>query len=205
MHLQASHVRRCLALLVTFLGLLALTVNPASARELCSENATLGLIDGDGDGVVSRGEVQALIDSAGDAEGVDELQQLLNQLPSDVTGIRYVDCASTDPGSGSDTGNGSGSGTDNGTGTGDGTGDGAGSGSDSGTDDGSGTGAEAAAGDTGTADNAAGTGEVDPVTGLPVTGHGPGLATSLPAQMVILLMAAAIAGIALRTGLRQRA
>jgi hypothetical protein len=199
MHLQASHVRRCLALLVTFLGLLALTVNPASARELCSENAALGLIDGDGDGLVSRGEIQALIDSAGDVEGVDQLQQLLNDLPSDVTGIRYVDCASTDPGSGSGTGNGSGSGT------GSGTGDGAGSGSDSGTDDGSGTGAEAAAGDAGTADNAAGTGEVDPVTGLPVTGHGPGLATSLPAQLVILLMAATVAGIALRTGLRQRA
>jgi len=183
--------RRLAVMGIVLIGLMGLAINPAVARELCSENGSLALADGNGDGVVSRGEIQAVIDAAQGVEGVDQLQELLNGLPGDVTGIRYKDCAASGDGSGTGT-DGSGSGND-GSGTG---GEGSGSGTEGG--DGSGTGADggAASGDadgtgtgdadgtgTGTGDAATGEGgtvvinaegtPIDAITGLPDTGQMP--------------------------------
>jgi len=201
MYNNASYMRRSVVMIVAIMALAALAATPAAAQEICNENPTLALLDGDNDGAVSRGEIQAFIDSAGDAEGIDELQALVDQMSAGAS-IRYVDCE----GGGSGTGNGSGEGTDTGDGSGSGSGTGDGSGDGSGTGDGGDT-ADSGSGEStaSTGDDGTGTTAVDPVTGLPITGHGPGLANSLPAQLVILIVTAAIAGIALRTGLRQRA
>jgi hypothetical protein len=205
MHKISVFVRRSSVLLLMVIGLVGFTMNPAAARELCNENSSLSLADGDGDGVVSRGEIQAIINAAGDAEGVDQLQALLDGLPGDVTGIRYVDCPA-DGGSGDDGTGDDGSGTgDDGSGTGDdgsGTGDGSGDGNGSG--DGSGTGTEGDGSTEGGAPvlNAEGT-PVDPVTGLPDTGQGSPSSDTGSAPFVLFGIAGVVALIAV-AGVRIR-
>ncbi len=107
--------RRGLIMFLMTLGLIGIAVSPATARELCNPNGSLALADGNGDGVVSRGEIQAIINAAGDAPGASQLQGVLNGLPADVTGIRYTGCTAdggTDPGTGEDPGIGTGIDTD---------------------------------------------------------------------------------------------
>lgn len=168
-------------------GLMALAAHPAAAREICNLNGSLGLADGNGDGVVSRGEIQAIIDAAQGVEGVDQLQSLLNSLPGDVTGIRYTGCTpggdagSGDGGSGTGTDGGTGTGTDGGTGTGtDGETD-PGPDGVAGTDDDVAPGVDGALGTDDDVAASAGEGEVvinaegtpvNSVTGLPDTGLG---------------------------------
>jgi len=195
---SATRITRRLALMgMVAIGLMGLAMNPVAARELCNEDSSLGLADGNGDGVVSRGEIQAIIDAASGVEGVDQLQSLLNGLPGDVTGIRYVDCPASGDGSGtgdggSGTGDGSGTGTGDGSGTGDG-GSGTGTG-DGNTATGSGTTADGGTGDAGdVVFNAEGT-PVDAITGLPNTGQGSGFqAPGTAAMWLALAIAGAVA------------
>ncbi len=162
-------------------------MNPAAARELCRPNGSLALVDGNDDGVVSRGEIQALIDAAGDAEGADELQSALNSLGGDVTGIRYTGCTA-DGGTG-DGGTGTGNG---GTGTGNG---GTGTG-DGGTGTGNGTG-DGGAGD-GTAFDLT-------VTGLPNTGQAATAGQDSPTGLGFLLGFASLAALMGALAIQSRA
>ncbi len=192
---SATRIARRLALMgLVVIGLMGLAMNPVAARELCNEDSSLGLADGNGDGVVSRGEIQAIIDAASGVEGADQLQSLLNGLPGDVTGIRYVDCAASGDGSGTDTGDGSGTG-DGGSGTG--TGDG-------GTSTGSGTAADGGTGEAGdVVINAEGT-PVDAITGLPNTGQGSGFQASGAAVVWLALAIAGVVAVAGAFSLRSR-
>ncbi len=55
---SATRIARRLALMgMVVIGLMGLAMIPAVARELCNEDSSLGLADGNGDGVVSRGEI----------------------------------------------------------------------------------------------------------------------------------------------------
>lgn len=164
--------RRGVVMVLLVLGLMTIAINSATARELCELNPDLGLADLNGDGVVSRGEIQTIINAAGDSEDAAQLQGLLDQLPADITGIRYQGCTPGEDGTG-DGGENGGNGTGDG-GTGDGgSGDGEGG---TGTGEGgaetsaSGTDTSTAAGDSGTGDGAAAA--FDAITGLPDTGQG---------------------------------
>ncbi len=187
--MQGRNVLRSRSLMVFLmvLGLMGFAVNPAAARELCRPNGSLALVDGNGDGVVSRGEIQALIDAAGDAEGVGQLQSALNSLPGDVTGIRYTGC----------TGDG-GSGTGNG-----GTGDGGSGTGDGGTASGAGTTSTGS----GTGDGATGDGTASDltITGLPNTGQGAGAGQGNLASMGFLIGLASLAALLGAFAIRSRA
>jgi hypothetical protein len=202
---SATRIARRLALMG--MVVIGLAMNPVAARELCNENGSLALADGDGDGVVSRGEIQAIIDAASGVEGADQLQSLLNGLPGDVTGIRYVDCAASGDGSGtgdggSGTGDGSGTGTGDGSGTGDG-GSGTGTG-DGNTATGSGTAADGGTGEAGeVVINAEGT-PVNAITGLPNTGQGSGFQATGTAAMWLALAIAGVVAVVGAFSLRSR-
>jgi len=189
---SATRIARRLALMG--MVVIGLAMNPVAARELCNENGSLAVADRDGDGVVSRGEIQAIIDAASGVEGADQLQSLLNGLPGDVTGIRYVDCAASGDGSGTGTGDGSGTG-DGGSGTG--TGDGN-------TATGSGTAADGGTGEAGeVVINAEGT-PVNAITGLPNTGQGSGFQATGTAAMWLALAIAGVVAVVGAFSLRSR-
>jgi hypothetical protein len=205
-------IRLVLTSVLAIVGAIALFSTPAAAQEICNLNPTLGLVDGNGDGLVTRGEIQALVDASGGAEGVEQLQQLLNSWPAGLTGIRYTGCT---PDNGSGNGNGNGDGSDNGSGNGngspgDGSGNGSGSGDGSGSSDGDSTGDSGGNGGGDGTEAAGGNGELDPVTGLPVTGlpvsgHGVSTTATASALAVILASVAGIMLVAVRSGQRRGA
>lgn len=190
---------------IVMIGLGMVGASPVAAEEICRPNAGLGFVDGNGDGVVNQGEVQAFINAAGDAEGLDDLRAVVNNWPANLTGIRYTGCTADGGGdtgtgggtgnNGGDTGNGGDSGN-NGGDTGSGTDDGSGTGGDTGTGDGSGSGAGNEAGGTGNSTTVVmidGTPVVvDSVTGLPATGQGDASTASLSGNAAIGLLGLAV-------------
>ena len=166
------------------MAMMGLASSPAAAQTLCTNEPMLGMVDSNGDGIASVGEIRALAPNNAD------LQAAANQLEaSGYTGIAYGGGCDNGGGSGSGSGNtggGSGSGnTGGGSGSGN-TGGGSGSGNTGGSGDGTASGGSESAGDgtnafasggdgTGASGERAsgdGSGEGGSVSSIPDTGTG---------------------------------
>jgi hypothetical protein len=202
-------------ILMAMIGFGMVGASPVAAQEVCRPDGRLAIVDGNGDGVVTQSEVQAVVDSLGDAEGIENLQAVVNTWPANVTGIRYTGCTADgggDTGNGGGTGNnggGTGGGTGDGSGTGGGTGDGSGTGTGDGSGTGEGTGDGSGTGTAGGTGDGSGTGNpttivmidgtpvvVDTVTGLPATGQGEGSASSANSAATIAFLSLAVVALA---------
>lgn len=83
------------------LGLLGFSTAAAQSAEICSPNPALALADGNGDGVVSVGELQALNELAG---GNADLEAQIDRVVAQgITGIRYTGCTADGDAGGGDT------------------------------------------------------------------------------------------------------
>ncbi len=200
-------------------GLMGAMTLPAAAEVVCRESALLGGFDGDGNGVVSIGEIRTADPSNA------RLQEIAGELEAEgIEGIRYAGCTGTgDGGSGTGdggtgdggTGTGNGGSGNGGSGTGDGdTGNGGGgtgnSGNGSGTASGTGDGGTGtASGDDGSSggtdngntgdDGTAGWSDAADdlvITVLPNTGDGSSIAQSgAVAEVMVAMSAAGIAAL----------
>jgi len=192
---KASTVLKLIAALAVMIGMMGALAPTTAAQTICRNEPTLGLVDSDGDGVATTGEIRAL------APDNAELQSVAGQLEAQgITGIQYSGCTEGENGGGNGDGNGGGadnsgdSGDDTGTGT---EGGGDGTGSDDASGDGSGNGGAegGTGGNSGQGGNAGdGTGSGgSSVTGVPNTGSGSTIESGQPMLVVAFGAVAALA------------
>lgn len=142
------------------LALMGAMFSSTAAQTLCTNNSSLAMVDTNGDGIATAGEISAL------APDNAELQAAVGQLQAQgYSGIQYTGCTPDDGGTG--TGGETGTGDGGGTGTSGGTGDG---GTETG--GGSGVGDSAAGEGTGSSDSASATGDSGSAEGVATGGDG---------------------------------
>ncbi len=95
--LSRHRVMVCLMSALLCLGAMGTTALPTAAQEVCQEEPTLAVVDGNKDGVASVEEIRAV------APDNTRLQELTGQLEAQgVTGIRYTGCDESAPASDTD-------------------------------------------------------------------------------------------------------
>ncbi len=214
---RVGTLRITIAILTPLMLMGALESTAAAQSIKCSVAPALGLFDGNGDGILTVGEIRAA------APDNAELQGVASQLEAKgISGVQYVGCdgagngtgttpgtasgtgttpgTAADAGTGSGTGTGTGSGTGPGTttgGTGSGTSSSTGSGTSSGTGTTTGSGSMTTGGPTSTSgsDSVAGksstTGTGFVIGSLPNTGSGNGYANDRGTSALVVLLCAA--------------